>query len=85
MSIHGLERGTDPELSPSQADLRAAWVVSAQSMVWTLVASASAVVLGLTGGAGVLVAFGAIGLVDLVRLCGLGPPLRPCAAPCRHL
>ncbi len=71
MSIHGLERGTDPELSPSQTDLRAGWVVSAQSMVWTLVASALAVVLGLSDGAGVLVAFGAIGLVDLVGSAAL--------------
>ena len=40
-------------------------------MVWTLVASSLAVILGLSSGAGVLVAFGAIGLVDLVGSAAL--------------
>lgn len=44
--------------------IRAAWLVSLQSVVWTVVASTVAVVLGITGNSAVLIAFGAIGFVD---------------------
>jgi divalent metal cation (Fe/Co/Zn/Cd) transporter len=42
----------------------AAWLVSVQSVVWTACASSTAIVLGLVGHTFVLVALGAIGLVD---------------------
>lgn len=44
--------------------VRAAWLVSLVSVVWTVVASGVAVALGITGDSAVLVSFGAIGLVD---------------------
>jgi divalent metal cation (Fe/Co/Zn/Cd) transporter len=44
--------------------VRSAWLVSLQSVVWTVAASSVAVALGITGDSAVLVAFGAIGLVD---------------------
>ncbi len=46
------------------ADLRAALVVSALSVAWTMISSAGAVTIGLRSGTLVLVAFGAIGVVD---------------------
>jgi len=44
--------------------VRAAWLVSLLSVVWTVVASSVAIGLGITGDSAVLVAFGAIGFVD---------------------
>jgi hypothetical protein len=44
----------------------AALVVSAQSVVWTVLASAAAVFLGLRDHTAVLVAFGAIGVIDAI-------------------
>src|SRR5689334_8929888 len=44
--------------------VRAAWLVSVQSVVWTVVASGIAIALGIAGDSAVLIAFGAIGLVD---------------------
>ncbi|MDQ1479733.1 MAG: hypothetical protein QOI44_594 [Actinomycetota bacterium] len=46
--------------------VRAAWLVSLQSVVWTVVASSIAIALGITGDSAVLIAFGAIGFVDAV-------------------
>jgi divalent metal cation (Fe/Co/Zn/Cd) transporter len=46
--------------------VRAAWLVSVQSVVWTVVASGIAIALGIAGDSAVLIAFGAIGLVDAV-------------------
>lgn len=44
--------------------VRAAWLVSFVSVVWTVVASSIAIALGVSGGSAVLIAFGAIGFVD---------------------
>lgn len=44
--------------------VRSAWLVSLQSVVWTVAASSIAIALGITGASAVLVAFGAIGFVD---------------------
>jgi divalent metal cation (Fe/Co/Zn/Cd) transporter len=44
--------------------VRSAWLVSCISVVWTVIASAIAIGLGITGPSAVLVAFGAIGFVD---------------------
>jgi len=46
------------------SDFKAALLVSQVSVAWTLVASAAAVVVGITSGALVLIAFGATGLLD---------------------
>jgi divalent metal cation (Fe/Co/Zn/Cd) transporter len=49
----------------SEADLlRSALRVSAASAIWTLIASAAAIVIGLTGHAIALVAFGTVGVLD---------------------
>jgi divalent metal cation (Fe/Co/Zn/Cd) transporter len=44
--------------------VRSAWIVSLVSVVWTVAASSVAIALGIAGDSAVLVAFGAIGLVD---------------------
>jgi divalent metal cation (Fe/Co/Zn/Cd) transporter len=44
--------------------VRAAWLVSVQSVIWTVVASSGAIALGIAGDSAVLIAFGAIGFVD---------------------
>jgi divalent metal cation (Fe/Co/Zn/Cd) transporter len=46
--------------------VRAAWMISLQSVVWTVLASSLAIALGITGDSAVLVAFGAIGFVDVL-------------------
>lgn len=48
----------------SRNPIRAAWLVSLLSVVWTVVASSVAIGLGITRDSAVLVAFGAIGFVD---------------------
>lgn len=48
----------------AQDHVRDAWVVSVQTVVWTSATSTVLVVLGLLAGSAVLVAFGAVGLVD---------------------
>jgi divalent metal cation (Fe/Co/Zn/Cd) transporter len=53
---------TSPQ--PPRTPTEAAWLVSIQSIVWTGCASTGAIVLGLLGHTFVLVALGAIGLVD---------------------
>ncbi len=47
-----------------QNPVRAAWLVSFQSVVWTVAASSVAIALGITRDSAVLIAFGAIGFVD---------------------
>jgi divalent metal cation (Fe/Co/Zn/Cd) transporter len=44
--------------------VRSAWLVSVQSVVWTVAASSVAIALGIASDSAVLVAFGAIGFVD---------------------
>jgi divalent metal cation (Fe/Co/Zn/Cd) transporter len=44
--------------------VRSAWLVSFQSVVWTVLASSAAIGLGITSASAVLIAFGAIGFVD---------------------
>jgi divalent metal cation (Fe/Co/Zn/Cd) transporter len=51
-------------LSARRANVHAAWLVSVQSIVWTMLASSAAVVLGVAGHTVVLVALGGVGLVD---------------------
>src|SRR5205814_1872304 len=55
----------------SRGDVRAAWLVSVLAVVWTLGSGSAAVAIGVTGGAGVLVAFGAIGFVDALGSAAL--------------
>ena len=55
-----MPRPSESGSSPTEA----AWLVSVQSIVWTAFASTTAIVLGLSGHTVVLVALGAIGLVD---------------------
>ncbi len=61
----------DPETT-TEADgfhrphVNSALVVSAQSVAWTAAASTAAVALGIHSGTAVLVAFGAIGIVDAI-------------------
>jgi len=50
--------------STERADVQAAWLVSFQSVVWTVLASCIAITLGIASDSAVLVAFGAIGFVD---------------------
>jgi len=59
---------SDPSFEPSfePAAVHSARRVSEASIVWTLVASTVAVVLGLASGSSALVAFGCVGYVDLV-------------------
>jgi divalent metal cation (Fe/Co/Zn/Cd) transporter len=54
----------DQALTPERSDVRAAWLVSVQSVVWTLFASTIAIALGIASESAVLCAFGAIGFVD---------------------
>jgi divalent metal cation (Fe/Co/Zn/Cd) transporter len=49
-----------------RGDVRAARRISAQSVIWTVLASMASVVVGFRSGTAVLVAFGAIGMVDAV-------------------
>ena len=46
--------------------MRSAWLVSLQSVVWTVSASCVAIGLGVVDHSAVLVAFGAIGFVDVL-------------------
>jgi len=46
------------------ACLRSAWLVSLQSVIWTVAASGAAITLGVTSHSAALGAFGAIGFVD---------------------
>jgi len=49
---------------PHRSHVQSAWLVSLQSVVWTVLASCIAVTLGVASGSAVLGAFGAIGFVD---------------------
>ena len=55
---------SDVDLTGAPESLRAAWLVSLQSIIWTVFASTAAIAIGASSGSGALVAFGAIGLVD---------------------
>jgi divalent metal cation (Fe/Co/Zn/Cd) transporter len=55
---------TGTSSTPERVDLRSAWIVSAISATWTVLSGAAAIVLGATASSAVLVAFGAVGLVD---------------------
>ena len=59
-----VHRATDE--SPVRTHLHAAYVISAQSAAWTVVASFTSIVLGLGTHTTVLIAFGAIGFVDAI-------------------
>jgi divalent metal cation (Fe/Co/Zn/Cd) transporter len=51
--------------------VQAAWRISVQSIVWTVIASSAAVVLGVTTQAVALIALGAVGFVDGIGSCAL--------------
>jgi divalent metal cation (Fe/Co/Zn/Cd) transporter len=53
-----------PNRSPNRSDVRAAWLVSLQSVIWSVTTSTIAIGLGIASGSAVLCAFGAIGFVD---------------------
>ena len=57
-----------PELGPDRSPglVRASYRVSVLSVAWTLASSSAAVVVGTTAGSTVLIALGAIGIVDAV-------------------
>lgn len=57
--------------SPSHDAVRAAWAVSIQSVVWTLLTGATSMAIGLWNGSAVLAAFGAVGLVDAIGSAAL--------------
>jgi divalent metal cation (Fe/Co/Zn/Cd) transporter len=57
--------------SPERADVRAAWLVSLQSVGWTVCASTIAIGLGVASESAVLCAFGAIGFVDALGSAAL--------------
>ncbi|MDQ1423264.1 MAG: hypothetical protein QOD72_762, partial [Acidimicrobiaceae bacterium] len=59
-------RPTNDTEAPRRSHMNAAFVVSAQSVVSTVVASSAAIALGLGSHTAVLVAFGAIGFVDAI-------------------
>jgi divalent metal cation (Fe/Co/Zn/Cd) transporter len=64
----------EPTSNPPDAPrelLRAAWVVSALSVVWTVAAGTVAIAIGLTTGSAVLVTLGAVGFVDGVGSAAL--------------
>lgn len=54
-----------------RADVRAAFVVSVLSIVWTVLTGTAAVVLGVTSGSVVLIAFGAVGGLDALGSAAL--------------
>lgn len=58
------------ELS-DRAAVRAAWAVSLQSVIWTLLAGTGSIAIGVASGSAVLTAFGSIGLVDAVGSAAL--------------
>lgn len=58
-------------MTATPGSLRAAWLVSLQSLIWTLLGSAAAIVIGVAGATGALVAFGAIGCVDALGSAAL--------------
>jgi divalent metal cation (Fe/Co/Zn/Cd) transporter len=60
------DRVSTEAVSPDRAAVHAAFVVSAQSAVWSVVASIVSIGLGLHSHTSVLVAFGAIGFVDAI-------------------
>jgi divalent metal cation (Fe/Co/Zn/Cd) transporter len=61
----------DAVAGPERADIRAAWLVSVQSVVWTVCASSIAIALGIASESAVLCAFGAIGFVDALGSAAL--------------
>jgi hypothetical protein len=69
LEAHTMTR--DPEATADsdgfhRPHVNSALVVSAQSVVWNVLASIAAVALGIRSGTAVLVAFGAIGIVDAI-------------------
>ncbi len=62
--------------SSSPSHVRSAWRVSVYSVAWTFAAGSTAVALGLRGRSAVLVAFGAIGLVDAIGSAALAHHFR---------
>jgi divalent metal cation (Fe/Co/Zn/Cd) transporter len=75
-----MEDAVTPDARESQglshSFARSAWRVSVQSVVWTVVAGSSAVAVGLRQRSVVLVAFGAIGVVDAVGSAALAHHFR---------
>ena len=65
---------TESHRSAAQPDpvaVRAAAIVSAQSVLWTLVTGCSAMAIGMTRGSAALAAFGSVGLVDAIGSAAL--------------
>ena len=65
---------TENQRSAAQPDpvaVRAAAIVSVQSVLWTLVTGCSAIVIGMKHGSAALVAFGSVGFVDAVGSAAL--------------
>jgi divalent metal cation (Fe/Co/Zn/Cd) transporter len=56
---------------PHRGDVRSAWMVSVQSVVWTIASGLAAVAIGVGGGSVALVAFGSVGFVDAVGSAAL--------------
>ena len=50
---------SDADVTAAPESLRAAWLVSVQSILWTVIASTAAIVIGVTSGSGALVTFDA--------------------------
>jgi divalent metal cation (Fe/Co/Zn/Cd) transporter len=72
MSDHSAQApALDFAVAAEPEQLRAAWRVSLLSIVWTVLASVAAVAVGVASGSGVLVAFGAVGVVDAIGSAAL--------------
>src|SRR5215831_21395352 len=57
--------------TPGADVIRASWTISVQSVAWTVVAGCGAIAIGVANGSAVLLAFGAVGLVDAVGSAAL--------------
>lgn len=64
-------RDTGPVVASDRAAVRAAWIVSLQSVVWTLLGGAGSIAIGVAKGSVLLAAFGCIGLVDAIGSAAL--------------
>ncbi|HVW31381.1 MAG TPA: cation transporter [Acidimicrobiia bacterium] len=70
MASHGSQARSGAE-PPGRSDVRRAWTVSVLALVWTCLSAIAAVAIGIAKGSLVLVAFGAIGLVDALGSAAL--------------
>ncbi|MGI8847123.1 MAG: hypothetical protein ACR2GX_02500 [Candidatus Dormibacteria bacterium] len=56
---------------PQRSAIRSAWLISLVSVLWTAIAGATGIAIGLADGSGILVVFSAVGIVDAVGSAAL--------------